>query len=133
MAEVGLAPSAPTVTVTEAVGGSGERRFLPPRNLATDAEAEDGVRFADGVPTPSPFSGSPGTAGTIQIVPFLAQLLAQEQIELEDTQPDSNPVVLRDGLLAYRIAKGIGLDPEADAPDDDTIIHRGPTSLNLTL
>ena len=133
MAEVGLAPIAPTITVAEAVGGSGERRFLPPRNLATDAEAEDGVRFADQVPTPSPFSGSPRTAATIQIVPFLAQLLAQEQIELEDTQPDADPVVRRDGLLAYRIAKGIGLDPEADAPDDDTIILRGPTSLNLTL
>ena len=75
----------------------------------------------------------PPPPGVLQIVPFLAQLLVQEGNDLEDTRPDADPVVRRDGLLAYRIAKGIGLDPEADAPDDDTIIHRGPTSLNLTL
>jgi hypothetical protein len=133
LAEVSLAATQPPAPVVESVGGTGERRLLPPRNLATDTNTDDVVRQPDRGPSPLAAGIPPATGDSIQIVPFLAQLLAQEGADSEGPAAESDPVTLRDGLLAYRIAKGIGLDPEAEAPDDDTIILRGPTSVNLTL
>jgi hypothetical protein len=133
LAEVGLVATPPLARVGESVGGSGERRFLPPRNLTADADGEEGVRQADTAPTPLSTGIRSATAQSIQIVPFLAQLLAQEGAGLDAPGSEADPVSLRDGLLAYRIAKGIGLNAEADAPDDDTIITRGPTTINFTL